>query len=51
MKISFPFTLDDVWKRTKCLKDRSGWYFQQLVKLYAWKYIDNILDKYLVIDL
>ena len=46
----FPFTLDDVWKLTKCRKDRSGWYFQQLVKLYAWKYINNILDTYLVID-
>ena len=30
--------------------NRNGWYFQQLIKLYAGKYIENILDNYLVID-
>ena len=29
---------------------RNGWYFQQLIKLYAGKLIDGILDHYLVID-
>ena len=30
----FPFTLDDVWKLTKCRKDRSGWYFQQFLSSF-----------------
>ena len=29
---------------------RRGWYLQQLLKLYAWKYIDGLLSDYLVID-
>lgn len=29
---------------------RNGWYLQQLIKLYAWKYIDGITDYYLVLD-
>lgn len=31
-------------------KRRSGWYFQQLIKLYAGFYINNLLPNYLVID-
>jgi hypothetical protein len=31
-------------------KNRNGWYFQQLIKLYAGNYIEGILDNYLVID-
>jgi hypothetical protein len=31
-------------------KSRSGWYFQQLIKLYAGFYITNLLPNYLVID-
>jgi hypothetical protein len=30
--------------------NRNGWYFQQLIKLYSWYYIPDILDNYLVID-
>lgn len=30
--------------------DRNGWYFQQLLKLYAGLVIPGILDRYLVID-
>lgn len=30
--------------------NRNGWYFQQLIKLYASFFIDNILNNYLVID-
>jgi hypothetical protein len=30
--------------------NRNGWYFQQLIKLYAGIYIPNILDNYLVLD-
>ncbi len=31
-------------------KNRSGWYFQQLIKLYAGFYINDLLPNYLVID-
>lgn len=31
-------------------EDRSGWYFQQLLKLYAIFIIDNILDNILILD-
>jgi hypothetical protein len=31
-------------------KNRSGWYFQQLIKLYASFYIQELLPNYLVID-
>ena len=30
--------------------NRNGWYFQQLIKLYAGKLIENILENYLVLD-
>jgi hypothetical protein len=30
--------------------NRNGWYFQQLIKLYAGVYINDILENYLVID-
>jgi len=30
--------------------NRNGWYFQQLIKLYAGKFIENILDNYLIVD-
>ena len=29
---------------------RNGWYFQQLLKMYAWDYLDGLLDRYLVVD-
>ncbi len=29
---------------------RNGWYFQQLIKLYAWKYIKDLSEYYLVLD-
>ena len=29
---------------------RNGWYFQQLLKMYAWAYLDGLLDRYLVVD-
>jgi hypothetical protein len=31
-------------------KNRNGWYFQQLIKLYSGKLIEGILDNYLIID-
>jgi uncharacterized short protein YbdD (DUF466 family) len=45
----FPFTKEDV-KTYHGQTNRLGWYFQQLLKLYAGKVIPGILDKYLVID-
>jgi hypothetical protein len=46
---SFPFNLtliqEYLGNNTRC-----GWYFQQLIKLYASFIIPNILDNYLVID-
>lgn len=31
-------------------EDRTGWYYQQLLKLYAFKYIPELSEYYLVID-
>lgn len=45
----FPFTLDDVAKfHTKNI--RNGWYYQQLLKLYAYKVIDGISENILIVD-
>jgi len=49
----FPFKMQDVAKyfakhQGKC--NRNGWYFQQLLKLYAGQVVPNILPDYLVID-
>ncbi len=45
----FPFNLDTI-KKYLGNNDRCGWYFQQLLKLYASFVIPTILDNYLVID-
>jgi hypothetical protein len=45
----FPFTITDIVK-TLCNPDRAGWYFQQLIKIYAGAVIPDILPQYLVID-
>jgi len=45
----FPFNKETVAKYHGKLK-QNGWYFQQLLKLYAGKVIPGILDNYLVID-
>ena len=45
----FPFSLETVAKYNG-VRNRNGWYLQQLLKLYAGLVIPNILDKYLVID-
>lgn len=46
---SFPFTIDTVAKYHGRSK-RNGWYLQQLLKLYASRYIPGILETYLVLD-
>jgi hypothetical protein len=45
----FPFNKEYIDNLFKC-PERSGWYLQQLIKLYAGLVIPDILDKYLVID-
>lgn len=45
----FPFTNQTLNKYTNNSK-RTGWYLQQLLKLYAGLIIPNILNNYLVID-
>jgi hypothetical protein len=42
----FPFKISDI----NIIKGRNGWYFQQLLKLYASFVIEDILDDYLIID-
>jgi hypothetical protein len=44
----FPFTKDYVSKKTS--KERSGWYLQQLIKLYIPRVIPNITENFLVVD-
>jgi hypothetical protein len=47
----FPFKKEDIVPHLHIkYKDRSGWYFQQLLKLYAVFVIDGILDNILIID-
>jgi hypothetical protein len=45
----FPFNKSILSQYTNDSK-RTGWYLQQLLKLYAGFYIPNILDNYLIID-
>lgn len=45
----YPFSLKNI-SEIHGENSRNGWYLQQLLKLYAFLYIPNILDKYLVID-
>jgi hypothetical protein len=49
---NFPFKdfIMNYFKQHNGKKNRNGWYFQQLIKLYAGIYIDNILENYLIID-
>lgn len=45
----FPFSKNTV-SNIHGKSPRNGWYYQQLLKLYAGRCIPNILDRYLVID-
>lgn len=45
----FPFGLADV-AATHGARARNGWYFQQLLKLYAGRVIPGILDRWLIVD-
>jgi hypothetical protein len=44
----FPFSIKDTQKYI--IPARAGWYLQQLLKLYSGFVIEDILDRYLVID-
>ena len=46
----FPFTISNIHDFFGNNSNRSGWYLQQLLKLYAGFYIPGILKRYLVID-
>ena len=45
----FPFNKEYIDNLFKC-PERSGWYLQQLIKLYAGFVIEELLDDYLIID-
>jgi len=45
----FPFSISEIADKFKT-RDRSGWYLQQLIKLYSGITIPSILSNYLVID-
>jgi hypothetical protein len=44
----FPFSYEDVFSYIKC--DRSGWYLQQLLKIYAPYVIKDLTEYYLILD-
>jgi uncharacterized short protein YbdD (DUF466 family) len=50
----YPFTKEDILNIIKTgrenINDRTGWFFQQLLKLYAGNIIPGILKRYLIID-
>jgi len=46
----FPFKKQDISNMMNTNGVRVGWYFQQLIKLYAGFCIPGVLDKYLIID-
>uniref|UniRef100_A0A6C0KX08 Glycosyltransferase n=1 Tax=viral metagenome TaxID=1070528 RepID=A0A6C0KX08_9ZZZZ len=45
----FPFTINDI-KSIITFENRAGWYYQQLLKLYAYKVIPNISENILILD-
>jgi hypothetical protein len=47
---TFPFTLADVADIIQSTNRREGWYFQQLLKLYAFRVIPGILEYALLFD-
>jgi hypothetical protein len=46
---TFPFTIAQVTSYPQCAP-RPGWFFQQLLKLYAWVRIPSLTPTYMVID-
>jgi hypothetical protein len=46
---AFPFSIHTV-AMEQVKTPRNGWYFQQLLKVYAWAVIPDLLENYLVLD-
>jgi len=46
---SFPFSIQDIHDKFH-QKQRSGWYLQQLLKLYAPIVLPDLLDQYVIVD-
>ena len=46
---TFPFTIKDVYGYLRN-RQRCGWYLQQLLKLYSFKIIPDLTEKFLVVD-
>lgn len=47
----FPFSKDDIYNELpNNSKTRTGWYLQQLLKLYAYKVIHDITKQFLIVD-
>ena len=47
---SFPFSFKDIAKFIHSTNNRHGWYYQQLLKFYAFKVIPDLLPNFLVPD-
>jgi hypothetical protein len=47
---SFPFTIEDAGTIIKSTNGREGWYYQQLLKLYAPTVIKDLLNYFLIVD-
>jgi hypothetical protein len=45
----FPFNKNDIHEYEIC-RERKGWFFQQLLKLYAYKIISNLSNNFLIVD-
>ena len=46
----FPFKIEDMYKFEEGVQMRDGWYFQQLLKMYAHRLMPNLSERYLVLD-
>jgi hypothetical protein len=47
---SFPFSFEDVSRYIHSTNNRQGWYYQQLLKYYAYKVIPDLLPNFLIPD-
>lgn len=47
---AFPFTVEDVGIHIKSTNAREGWYYQQLLKLYAHRVIPGLLPHHMILD-
>jgi hypothetical protein len=45
----FPIQIETI-KKMADFRDRAGWYYQQIIKLYAGRCIPDLLENYLVLD-